>query len=83
MPTAGECSGCLRAPVPRLRFNVAVEDRDSSKLLTQLMCGDCAWKLISTLVGKSVERTPQRELDELRITIDTTPLHNGVNGDVA
>ena len=47
------------------------------------MCGDCAWKLISTLVGKSVERTPQRELDELRITIDTTPLHNGVNGDVA
>lgn len=83
MPTSGECSGCLRAPVPRVRFNVVVEDRDSSKQLTQLMCGDCAWKLISTLVGKSVERTPQRELDELRITIDPSPLHDGDEGVVA
>jgi hypothetical protein len=65
MPTRGECSGCLRAPVPRYRFNVVVEDRLSQRKLTQLLCSACLYSLVGRLVSQSVEKTPQRELDDL------------------
>ena len=83
MPTSGECSGCLRAPIPRYRFNVVIEDRVSRKLLSQLMCGECMTRLVRRLLDKSVEITPQGELDDLQVTTITQPLHNGVTGVVA
>lgn len=76
MPTLGECGGCLRAPVPRLRFNVFVEDVHSRKQLTQLLCASCTHTLVRRLTGQSVERTPQRELDDLRAGV---PLADGTD----
>ena len=71
MTTLGECCRCSRAPVTRFRFNVVVEDRASQKAYTQLLCTPCAGGLITRLRGQSVERTPQRELDDLRQVLKT------------
>lgn len=65
----GECCGCHKAPTPRIRFNVIVEDRSSAQTFTQLLCEECATSLFRQLIGQSVEKTPQAELDEVRIHI--------------
>ena len=85
MPTTGECSGCRKAPTPRLRFNVFVEDRNARKQLTQLLCEECTNNLVMRLIGRSVERTPQRELDELRFVVTDAqqPLKEDWSGAVA
>lgn len=74
MPTRGECCGCRKAPVQRFRFNVIIEDVANRKTLTQLLCADCTGLLTRTLIGNCVERTPQRELDDLRAGV---PLPDG------
>jgi hypothetical protein len=63
--TPGECCGCLRAPVNRLRFNLVVEDATHRRPHTQLLCQRCTYDLLKTVIGRSVERTPQAELDGL------------------
>ena len=63
--TPGECSGCQRAPVGRPRFNVLVIDKVRSRTHTQLLCATCARDLLGIVIGRSVERTPQAELDIL------------------
>jgi hypothetical protein len=74
MPTRGECCGCRKAPVQRYRFNVTIEDVASQRKLTQLLCRDCTDTLVVGLMRQCVERTPQRELDDLRAGV---PLPDG------
>lgn len=75
MPTLGECCGCRKAPVQRYRFNVYIEDINARKQATQLLCADCTTRLVRRLIGQSVERTPQRELDDLKkVTAESQPL---------
>lgn len=76
MPTLGECCGCRKAPVQRYRFNVIIEDVASRKLMTQLLCATCTTALVPRLLSQSVERTPQRELDDLRAGV---PLADGTD----
>ena len=70
MPTRGECCGCQRAPIQRLRFNVIVEDARRQRPHTQLLCSRCVQDLLKTVVGRSVERTPRVELDTLPLRAD-------------
>lgn len=65
MPSRGECCGCREAPVLRYRFNVVVEHAKGQRRLTQLLCASCFYGLIGKLTNRQVERTPQRELDDL------------------
>jgi hypothetical protein len=64
-PALGECCGCHKAPVPRYRFNIIIEDASSRRPHTQLLCRTCVEALLKTLVGQSVEQTPQAELNRL------------------
>lgn len=64
-PSTGECCGCKRAPVERFRFNLTIEDAFTRTTHTQLLCRSCWTALVRTLVGQSVEPTPQQELHRL------------------
>lgn len=64
-PSLGECCGCQRAPVERFRFNLIIEDAFTRQTHTQLLCRSCTQELLRTLIGQSVEATPQAELHRL------------------
>lgn len=66
-PSLGECCGCQRAPVERWRFNIIIEDAFTRQTHTQLLCRSCTSQLFCTLIGQSVELTPQAELNRLDV----------------
>jgi hypothetical protein len=52
--------------------------------MTQLLCAPCARELVLRLLGQSVERTPQTELDDLdTVTSTQQPLQKTNDGAVA
>ena len=74
MPTRGECCGCREAPVQRYRFNVVIEHADRSAASDAASVLAVFLPLVGKLVNQQVERTPQRELDDLSAGV---PLADG------
>jgi hypothetical protein len=69
-PFRGECTACLRAPLPVFRINVIIEDAQHHVPYTQLLCETCLRDFTVTLLNRSVEPTPQFELDALPFEAD-------------